>query len=147
MTVTLPINLPADAGLLPVPPAVVNAGDRAAHHFLEFSQHRSATRTPGAPMPGRSAISAAASRIGSCPRSPLSRWFTLLPSRRTRATAIRADPEAALGGDPDAVRRACHQRHLSPANAVRGPRHVVKRGKTPVLDAREARQPACATVP
>jgi hypothetical protein len=36
MTVTLPINLPADAGLLPVPPAVVNAGDRAAHHSLEF---------------------------------------------------------------------------------------------------------------
>jgi hypothetical protein len=36
MTVTLSINLPADAGLLPVPPAVVNAGDRAAHHFLEF---------------------------------------------------------------------------------------------------------------
>jgi integrase/recombinase XerD len=29
---------------------------------------------------------------------------------------------------------------FNPASAVRGPKHVVKRGKTPVLDAREARQ-------
>jgi len=35
---------------------------------------------------------------------------------------------------------------FSSANAVRGPRHVVKRGKTPMLDVREARQPACVTV-
>src|SRR3989337_1409782 len=29
---------------------------------------------------------------------------------------------------------------FNPASAVRGPKHVVKRGKTPVLDPREARQ-------
>src|SRR5690606_11441668 len=30
--------------------------------------------------------------------------------------------------------------HVSPASAVRGPKHVVKRGKTPVLSADQARE-------
>jgi site-specific recombinase XerC len=29
---------------------------------------------------------------------------------------------------------------INPASAVRGPRHIVRRGKTPVLDPAEARQ-------
>ena len=35
----------------------------------------------------------------------------------------------------------------NPAAAVRGPRHVVKRGKTPVLDAEEARRLLDASTP
>ena len=56
--------------------------------------------------------------------------------------ALRADREAALGGAAPFVRLACHRPdHAGESRrAVRGPRHIVRRGKTPVLDPQEARQ-------
>jgi hypothetical protein len=47
-----------------------------------------------------------------------------------------------LAADKGAEDRAgCHHQHaVNPAHAVRGPKHVVYRGKTPVLSEEQARR-------
>jgi hypothetical protein len=55
------------------------------------------------------------------------------------AGSIEADGEAALGGNPHVVGPAHRRQVLAINPAVRGPKHVVKRGKTPVATEEQAR--------
>jgi integrase len=59
-----------------------------------------------------------------------------------RAHGGKADRQAAPGRDPHAVRLALVGQILAinPAHGMRGPKHVVKRGKTPVLTEDQARR-------
>ena len=59
-----------------------------------------------------------------------------------RASGVGADGEAAPGRHPGAVRLASSSHQVLPANpaaAVRGPKHVVTKGATPVLTSAETR--------
>ena len=58
------------------------------------------------------------------------------------ALAIVANRQAAVGGVAAFVRLACHRPDHAGESGERrrGPRHIVRRGKTPVLDPAEARQ-------
>ena len=55
---------------------------------------------------------------------------------------LRPDGQAAPDRAADALRLARHGARLefNPAHAVRGPKHVVRKGKTPVLSPEEVRQ-------
>jgi site-specific recombinase XerD len=128
---------------LHVPPLVAAAGDRAAYRFLEFftAQIRN-------PHTRRAYVRA----VGA--------FCTWLEARRLSSiTAVTSIHIAAYIEDLGRTQSApTVKQHLAairmmfdwlatggilpfnPASAVRGPKHVVKRGKTPVLDPREARQ-------
>src|SRR6202043_190848 len=96
-------------------------------------------RTRAGPMPAPPRNFSAGARTSACDRSPLSsQCMTRLGSRLARAA-------------PSVKQRLAAIRHLfdwlvtgqvvpvNPAGSVRGPRHVVTCGQTPVLDPSEAR--------
>ena len=118
-------------------------GERASYRFLEFFTAN--IRNPNT----RRAYARAAAE-----------FFDWLEARGvTRITAVESVHVAAYieqlakaRSAPTAKLRLAALRHLfdwlvvgqimptNPAAAVRGPRHIVRRGKTPVLDPAEARQ-------
>ena len=125
-------------------PAVIAAvGERASYRFFEFFTAN--IRNPNT----RRAYARAAAE-----------FFDWLEARGvTRITAVESVHVAAYieqlqkaRSAPTAKLRLAALRHLfdwlvvgqimptNPASAVRGPRHIVRRGKTPVLDPQEARQ-------
>jgi len=126
-----------------VPALIQNSGERASYRFFEFFTAN--IRNPHT----RRAYARAAVE-----------FFDWLEARGvTRLTAIESVHVAAYveqlckaRSAPTAKLRLAALRHLfdwlvigqimavNPAAAVRGPRHIVRRGKTPVLDPQEARQ-------
>jgi site-specific recombinase XerD len=138
MTRLLPVLFAAQA-----PALVAAAGERASYRFFEFFTAN--IRNPHT----RRAYARAAVE-----------FFDWLAARGvTQLTAIESVHVAAYveqlqkaRSTPTAKLRLAALRHLfdwmvigqimptNPASAVRGPRHIVRRGKTPVLDPQEARQ-------
>jgi hypothetical protein len=124
----------------PVPALVAVAGEHASLRFLEFfaanirnpHTRRRITERPRNSWPG--------ARAPVCPRSEPCSWCTSRPGLRGR----RASSPRLRSSDGSL-------RHLfdwlvdgqvvpvNPAHTVRGPRHVVTSGQTPVLDPSEAR--------
>lgn len=125
-------------------PAVINAaGEHAAYRFLEFftaqirnpNTRRAYVRAVGEfcvwlEAQGAPSITAVGSIHVAAYVEELGRRHAA-PTVKQRLAAVRMMFDwLATGGILP----------FNPASAVRGPKHVVKRGKTPVLDPREARQ-------
>ncbi|GJE45309.1 tyrosine-type recombinase/integrase [Methylobacterium soli] len=131
------------AGSLPAPTLIAAAGDRAAYRFLEFfaaqirnpHTRRAYAKAVGAfcswlEARGLSSIAAVGSIHIAAYVEELGRRHAA-PTVKQHLAAIRRllDWLAAGGVLP-----------FNPASAVRGPKHVVRRGKTAVLAPEEARQ-------
>jgi site-specific recombinase XerD len=131
----------------PILPVIITAaGERASYRFFEFFTAN--IRNPHT----RRAYARAALEFFD--------WLAMRPKSVTRIEAITSVHVAAYIEEllksgrsaPTAKLRLAALRHLfdwmvigqvmptNPAAAVRGPRHIVRRGKTPVLDPSEARQ-------
>jgi site-specific recombinase XerD len=129
-------------GSIPAPALVAAAGDRAAYRFLEFftaqirnpNTRRAYVKAVGEfcgwlerhGLPSIAAVSsihiaAYVEELGRCHSAPTVK-------QRLAAIRMMFDWLATGGVLP-----------FNPASAVRGPKHVVKRGKTPVLAPDEAR--------
>jgi integrase/recombinase XerD len=141
------LSLPAARGVFEVesaqlPNLIVRAGDRAARRFVEFF---------AATIRNRNTRAAYAQAVGQfcswCDRRGLelegitpiviAAYIEELTAKRSAPTvkqhlaAVRMLFDFLVTG---------HVVGVNPAWSVRGPRHVVKKGKTPVLTAGEARQ-------
>jgi site-specific recombinase XerD len=124
---------------LTVPAIIADAGDGAARRFLEFFTVN--IRNPNT----RTAYAQAVAQF--------LRWCEnrRLAFRDIEPMAVAAYIEGHTGSDPTrkhhlaAIRMFFHWLvtgqllAVNPAASVRGPKHVVKKGKTPVLSAQEAR--------
>jgi site-specific recombinase XerD len=141
MTTTLiPIHPPATPAL---PALVAAAGDRASVRFLEFfaGQIRN-------PHTRRAYARAVGEFLAWCE----SVGVTSLPSIQPLHVASWIEIEASQVSAPSVKQRLAALRHLfdwlvtgqivpvNPAASVRGPRYVVRSGKTSVLEPSEARQ-------
>ena len=117
-------------GDIVLPQVIVDAGPSAVARFLEFFAGRIANARTRAAY-GRA--------VGARPRAP-----RRLPAPRGRlhpdAPGIGADGEAAPDRDPNARLVVSQVLPSNPAAAVRGPKHVVTKGATPVLSPAEARK-------
>ena len=144
-----PVFLPAVAGgaqpfgrPIVVPALIADVGPRAAKRFANFFGSIANDNT-------RAAYQRACQNFFAWCDSQWARR-----TRRDRADSRRglcqvdggeireADRQAASRRDPHAVRLSRRRPVLAinPAHAVRGPKHSIKRGKTPVLSAAQARQ-------
>jgi integrase/recombinase XerD len=131
---------PAGGPLLPA--VIAQAGDHAARRFIEFHRHHPQPQHEAGLRQGRRGLPRmvrgarphpARHRAGT--RRRLHRAVYPLQSRPHRQTALSRHRHAVRLADQ---RR--HHRLFNPAASVRGPKHLVKRGKTPVLTAEEARR-------
>ena len=125
------------------PPLIVASGARGSYRFLEFftAQIRN-------PHTRRAYARAAAESFDWLE----SRGVTQLAAIESVHVATYIEQLSRARSAPTAKLRLAALRHLfdwmvigqimptNPAAAVRGPRHIVQRGKTPVLDPAEARQ-------
>jgi integrase/recombinase XerD len=140
-------SLPKAEGIFPVgssqlPSLIMRAGDDAARRFVEFF---------AATIRNKNTRAAYAQAVG--------QFFLWCERRRLELNAISPIAVAAYVEDLCANRSAPtvkqhlagirmlfdwlvtgHVIAINPAWSVRGPRHVIKKGKTPVLSAGEARQ-------
>lgn len=145
----IPEQLPAEVGdsrLVPsaehLPGLITAAGEQAQRRFLEFftAQIRNpGTRAVYARAVGRFCRWCEVRGVGLPQISPF-----LVAAYVEELTQIRRAPTVKL--HLAAIRMLCDYLvtgqvlPVNPAAPVRGPRHVVKKGKTPVLTADEARQ-------
>ncbi len=125
------------------PALIVAAGERASYRFLEFFTAN--IRNPHT----RRAYARAAVEFFDWLEA---RGVTQLAAIESVHVAAYVEQLAKARSAPTAKLRLAALRHLfdwlvvgqimptNPASAVRGPRHIVRRGKTPVLDPQEARQ-------
>jgi site-specific recombinase XerC len=126
-----------------VPTLVAAGGERAAYRFFEFFTAN--IRNPHT----RRAYARAAKEFFAWLET---RGVTSLAAIESVHVAAYIEQLAKARSAPTAKLRLAALRHLfdwfvvgqnmptNPAAAVRGPRHIVRRGKTPVLDPSEARQ-------
>ncbi|WP_226382290.1 tyrosine-type recombinase/integrase [Falsiroseomonas ponticola] len=126
-----------------LPGIVVTSGERAGLRFLEF--FAAAIRNPHT---RRAYSKAAADFLTWCESAGLSSLTAVQPLHVATWIEIQTREHSA----PTAKLRLAALRHLfdwlvtgqviptNPAGSVRGPRHSALKGKTPVLDAAEARQ-------
>ncbi len=128
-------------GMLAVPAFFLGLVNERPAGYWSFSPRRFATPTREPPMPGLSATSPNGAS------GTASRWGGRAdPGRRVhRAVGSDAQPsdgQTKSGCRSHAVRLAgaWPDRAEHPASSVRGPKHVVRKGLTPVLTAEEARQ-------
>ena len=136
-------NLPALAGeMLVVPAFIADGGERAGYAFIDFftAQIRNRNTRAAYAVAVRAFFAwcdAKALTLATLRTHHVAAYIELLgrsyspPSVKQHLAAIR------MLFDWLVVRQVVE---LNPAAAVRGPKHVVKRGKTPVLDAEEARR-------
>ena len=139
LTTTLdPVHPPAA-----LPALVAASGDRAGARFLEFftAQIRN-------PHTRRAYARAAAEFLAWCE----SRGVSSLPQVQPLHVAAWIEFEGREAAAPTVKQQLAAIRHLfdwlvtgqvvplNPAASVRGPRHVVRTGKTPVLEPAEARR-------
>jgi len=140
MTALIPVVLPSSAATLPA--LVAAAGERAGMRFLEFfaanirNPHtRRAYARAADEFLARCAV-AGVSSIGAVQPVHVATWIEAptrelaAPSVKQRLAAIRHLFDWLVTGQVVPV---------NPAASVRGPRHVVTCGQTPVLDPAEAR--------
>ena len=127
-------------GEVVLPQVIVDAGPQATARFLEFFAGRIANARTRAAY-GRAVGQFSGVVRGA--RPPAARHLPA-PCGRLHPDPPRVGPhgEAAPGRDPHARRLARRQPGppLNPAAAVRGPKHVVTKGATPVLSPAEARK-------
>jgi site-specific recombinase XerD len=128
---------------LPVPTLVVAAGERAGIRFLEF--FASAIRNPHT---RRAYARAAGDFLAWCAGAGVSSITAVQPLHVAAWIELQTQALSA----PSVKQHLAAIRHLfdwlvvgqivphNPAASVRGPSHTAKKGKTPVLDATEARQ-------
>jgi len=126
-----------------VPALVIAAGDRAGLRFLEF--FASAIRNPHT---RRAYVRAAGDFLAWCAGAGVSSITAVQPLHVAAWIELQTQTHSA----PTVKQRLAAIRHLfdwlvtgqivphNPAASVRGPSHTTKQGKTPVLDASEARQ-------
>lgn len=126
-----------------VPTLVVTAGDRASVRFLEF--FASAIRNPHT---RRAYARAAGDFLAWCAGAGVSSITAVQPLHVAAWIELQTQTLSA----PSVKQHLAAIRHLfdwlvvgqivphNPAASVRGPSHTAKKGKTPVLDATEARQ-------
>jgi site-specific recombinase XerD len=126
-----------------VPALIAAVGERASYRFLEFFTAN--IRNPHT----RRAYARAAVEFFDWLEA---RGVTQLRAIESVHVAAYIEQLAKARSAPTAKLRLAALRHLfdwlvigqimpvNPASAVRGPRHIVRRGKTPVLDPQEARQ-------
>lgn len=126
-----------------VPVLVTAAGDRAGVRFLEF--FASAIRNPHT---RRAYARAAGDFLGWCAGAGVTSITEVQPLH----VASWIELQTQVSSAPTVKQRLAAIRHLfdwlvtgqivphNPAASVRGPSHTVKKGRTPVLDATEARQ-------
>ena len=135
--VTLPATRPSGP-ILPV--LIAQAGDHAAKRFLEFFT---------ANIRNKNTRAAYAQAVGQFLQWCEDRGLTL---RQIEPMTVAAYVESHPGSDPTRKQHLAAVKMLfdwlvtgqvvahNPAASVRGPKHVVRKGKTPVLTAEEARQ-------
>jgi site-specific recombinase XerC len=128
---------------IPAPALVVAAGDRAGIRFLEF--FASAIRNPHT---RRAYARAAGDFLAWCAGAGVTSITAIQPLHVAAWIELQTQSLSA----PTVKQRLAAIRHLfdwlvtgqivphNPAASVRGPSHTTKKGKTPVLDAAEARQ-------
>jgi len=144
-TVT-PITTPTLLSSLVVPAMIAEAGDRAARRFLDFFAASIENDNTAWPITGPSARSSLGSGA-SYWRAPRYRAFHVAAYIKALKVSDAGNPAV----KERAAARPTVKQHLAairmlfdwlivgqilainPAHAVRGPKHVVKRGKTPVL--------------
>ncbi|MFM0705615.1 tyrosine-type recombinase/integrase [Paraburkholderia sediminicola] len=126
-----------------VPPLVVAAGDRAGIRFVEF--FASAIRNPHT---RRAYARAAGDFLAWCAGAGVCSVTDVQPLHVAAWIELQTQTSSA----PTVKQQLAAIRHLfdwlvvgqivphNPAASVRGPSHTTKKGKTPVLDATEARQ-------
>ena len=134
---------PLPSRFLPIPALVTAAGDQARIRFLEF--FAAAIRNPHT---RRAYSRAVAEFLAWCGDAGVPSIARVAPLHV--ATWIEAQMQAGLAA-PSVKQQLAALRHLfdwlvtgqvvptNPAGSVRGPQHIVKGGKTPVLDPAEAR--------
>ena len=133
--------LPATRPSGPVLPVLIaEAGDHAAKRFLEFFT---------ANIRNKNTRAAYAQAVGQFLRWCEARGLTL---RDIEPMTVAAYVESHPGSDPTRKQHLAAIKMLfdwlvtgqvmqvNPASSVRGPKHVVRKGKTPVLTSQEARQ-------
>lgn len=124
----------------PVPVLIADAGETAVRRYLEFFAATIRNRNT------RAAYSRACQQFFAWCEAQALTLTTIGPIHI--AAYIETHPGSAptIKQHLAAIKMLCdwlvtgHIMHHSPAASVRGPRHVVKRGKTPVLSAEEARR-------
>ena len=136
-------NLPAVVGnTIVVPALIADAGERAGYAFVDFFTAQIRNRNTRAAYAVAVRVFCAwcvakGLTLGTLRTHHVAAYIELLgrsyspPSVKQHLAAIR------MLFDWLIIRQVVE---INPAAAVRGPKHVVKRGKTPVLDAEEARQ-------
>jgi site-specific recombinase XerC len=137
------MNLPTLAEGVAVPALVIAAGDRAGVRFLEF--FASAIRNPHT---RRAYARAAGDFLAWCAGAGVPSITGVQPLHVAAWIELQTQTLSA----PTVKQHLAAIRHLfdwlvvgqivphNPAASVRGPSHTAKKGKTPVLDASEARQ-------
>jgi len=128
---------------VPIPALVVSAGERAGVRFIEF--FTAAIRNPHT---RRAYARAAGDFLAWCAGAGVRSITAVQPLH----VAAWIELQTATLSAPTVKQRLAAIRHLfdwlvtgqivphNPAASVRGPSHTTKKGKTPVLDASEARQ-------
>ena len=135
------IVLPAQGNLPTVPAIIAQAGDNAARRFIEFF-----TATIRNKNTRRAYARAAADFLAYCQHGgltlpgiePVHVAAYIEQLTRSKAAPTVKQHLAAIGMLFDWLTSGGIIQ-FNPAASVRGPKHVVKRGKTPVLTAKEAR--------
>jgi site-specific recombinase XerD len=136
-------NLPAVVGDAPLMPSfIASGGERAGFAFIDFftAQIRNRNTRAAYAVAVRSFCSWADARqltLGTLRTHHVAAYVELLGKHQSPPTVKQHLAAVRMLFDWLVVRQVIE---MNPAAAVRGPKHVVKRGKTPVLEADEARQ-------
>lgn len=137
------MNLPVAATVIATPSLVIAAGERAGVRFLEF--FASAIRNPHT---RRAYVRATGDFLAWCAGAGVTSITEVQPLH----VAAWIERQTQTLSAPTAKQHLAAIRHLfdwlvtgqvvphNPAASVRGPSHTARKGKTPVLDATEARQ-------
>ena len=132
--------IPAARGNLPVPAAIIRAGPRAAEKFLEFFAARIAN-----PNTRLAYARAVARYFAWCDEHEL-------PLEHVKPVHVAAYIRIHPGSPPTVKQHLAAVRVLydwlvvsqvvtsNPATSVKGPKLIIEKGKTPVLDGNEARR-------
>lgn len=137
----LVVSLAAPAGAM-VPAVIANAGDRAGRRFVEFFTAN--IRNPNTRAAYARAIGDFCAWIDErgltlerIDPTAVGTYIELLGREKSAPTVKQSLAAIRMLFDWMVIGQVLP---MNPASSVRGPRHVVKRGKTPVLTADQARQ-------
>lgn len=132
-------KLPAELGVFTVPSSIADCGDKASYRFIEFFTAN--IRNPNT----RAAYARAVLKFFAWWQRPLHDITSVHIAAYVEELSNQVSPPT-VKQHLAAIRMLFDWLILgqimpsNPASAVRGPKHVVKKGKTPVLSAPEVRQ-------